>query len=38
METIKLAIILSQTFYCKIEDKKIYIQNKLNNETIYHND
>ena len=36
IEITKLVIILSQTFYCLKGDKKIYIQNELKNENIFH--
>ena len=36
MDTAKLMIILSQTFYCMKGDKKVYIQNDLNTEKVFH--
>ena len=35
---VKLVIILSQTFYCMKDGKKVYIQNELKNEKIYHSE
>ena len=35
-EASKLVIILSQTFYCKKDGKKFYIQKGLKNETLFH--
>lgn len=35
-EASKLVIILSQTFYCKKDGKKFYIQKGLKNEALFH--
>ena len=38
LETINGALILSQTFYCLKNDKRVYIQNDLSNEEIFHSE
>ena len=35
LETVNGALILSQTFYCLKNDKKVYIQNELSSEEIF---
>ena len=36
IELSKLVIILSQTFYCMKDGKKVYIQNEINTEKVFH--
>ena len=36
MYTSRLIIILSQTFFCMKDNKKVYIQNEIKNEKVYH--
>ena len=36
IELSKLVIILSQTFYCIKDGTKVYIQNEINNEKVFH--
>ena len=38
IETVNGALILSQTFYCLKNSKKVFIQNELSNEEIYHSE